>query len=189
MHSPRSILLAAWLVNFLAGASEQEGRSLTNSYRVAGADAASSYSESEIRENYAKKPPRDRATSFSFNNTKDLRDLLVGGEDVRPRDYQYFGFSSYDELNPAVPSGLCGGSLIHPDIFMTAAHCQGAFIYGVNLYDPDTRDFTREVQIVSQHRFPDYNLNNGNINFDILVRRTLPCLAPKLLVRKKSNCF
>lgn len=51
---------------------------------------------------------------------------IVGGEQVDPEHaYPLFGFS--------VGQYLCGGTLIHYDILLTAAHCQGVFLDGVYL--------------------------------------------------------
>ena len=123
------------------------------------------------------------------NNKLRQRNLLVNGEIANPEDYPYFGFSSMDESNPDLPLRVCGGSLIHSDIFLTSAHCQGAFLYGINFYDPTTRNYTREVQVFAQHRHPNFNLDNDKINFDILVRIQSFDTARNCLSVMKGNYF
>jgi secreted trypsin-like serine protease len=94
--------------------------------------------------------------------------LIVNGEDADPEDYQFYARAGDDDLKSTLDR-LCGASLIHRDMLLTAAHCQGAFNYGVRMYDSDTNDYTREVPIDEQRRFNAFNFNNINLNYDILV--------------------
>jgi hypothetical protein len=81
----------------------------------------------------------------------------------------FFVRSGFDEYF-WTPELLCGGTLIHNDIFITAAHCSGAFNYGAILFDPASNDFTRQVDVDRQLRHPLWNFDNSLLNFDILVR-------------------
>lgn len=51
---------------------------------------------------------------------EDERSLIVGGSAVASGEYPYFAW-------PGLGGYVCGGTLIWPDIVMTAAHCQAAW--------------------------------------------------------------
>ena len=82
------------------------------------------------------------------------RRAIVNGRVVAdPSDAQFFARSGKD-LDNSTPDYLCGATLVHGDMLLTAAHCQGSFNYGVFLYDPDTNDYTREATVDLQIRYP-----------------------------------
>jgi hypothetical protein len=54
-------------------------------------------------------------------------------------------------------------------MIVTAAHCQGAFNYGILILDPTTDDYTRSVPVVQQIRHPRWDYIPDNLNFDVLV--------------------
>lgn len=94
---------------------------------------------------------------------------IVNGGVSTPEASTFFVRSGFDEFY-WTPELLCGGTLIHSDIFITAAHCSGGFNYGAIIYDPATNDFTRQVEVDRQLRHPLWNFDNSLLNFDILVR-------------------
>lgn len=96
------------------------------------------------------------------------RNLIVNGIPAYPADYPFFVWTAEDEYD-FTADNVCGASLIHPDIIVSAAHCQGYFNYGVRLYDPETRNYDRRLKVVEQHRHPRFNENNENLNYDIMV--------------------
>lgn len=98
------------------------------------------------------------------------RRLIVQGVPVEPQDYPYFALTSSDAY-ASTRDKVCGAILIHSDILLSAAHCQGYFNYGVQLFSPEQRQFDRRSRIVEQWRHPDFNRHNGNYNWDILVMR------------------
>ena len=92
----------------------------------------------------------------SFESQGRRKDIVNGRLVVDPSDAQFFVRSGKDDRD-GTPDYLCGGVLIHNDIIMTAAHCQGAFNYGVFLYDEETNDYTREATVDLQIRYPEFN--------------------------------
>jgi len=84
------------------------------------------------------------------------RRAITNGRVTDPSRAKFFARSGRDK-NKKTPDYLCGATLIHNDILVTAAHCQGAFNYGVFLYDENTNDYTREANIDLQIRFPGFN--------------------------------
>ena len=82
------------------------------------------------------------------------RRAIVNGKVVAdPSDAQFFARSGRDQ-DGSTPNYVCGATLVHDDMLLTAAHCQGSFNYGVFLYDPDTNDYTREATVDLQIRYP-----------------------------------
>jgi trypsin len=70
---------------------------------------------------------------------------------------------------------------------LTAAHCQGAFNYGVLLYDPDTNDYTREATVDLQIRYPYFNGKDKH-NDLLLLRLSKPTtdIKPAMMNRDDS---
>lgn len=81
------------------------------------------------------------------------RAITNGRVVVDPSDAQFVAKSGRDD-DEETSDYLCGATLIHNDILLTAAHCQGSFNYGVLLYDPETNDYTQEATVDLQVRFP-----------------------------------
>lgn len=113
-------------------------------------------------------------TVLSFANlvksTSKQRNLIINGDNVDPSKYQFF-LRSWPDSVPDTNDMLCGASLIHSDIILTAAHCQGGFNYGAMAYDPSTRMFNRYKKVDLQIAFPDYYQNIEVINYDLMVLR------------------
>lgn len=70
---------------------------------------------------------------------------IVGGVDADMNEFPFFVHS--------VGSALCGGSLIHPDIVLTAAHCESVFSSG------------NEVYIGSNERLPDGSVERIRVEY------------------------
>jgi Trypsin len=94
------------------------------------------------------------------------RQLIVNGEAADHADFPYFALSA-DHMT-------CGASLIHPDILVSAAHCQGAFHDGLIMIDEDRLGFNRTVRIDAQFRHKDFDLyfrRHGYAFWDIMVMK------------------
>jgi V8-like Glu-specific endopeptidase len=77
---------------------------------------------------------------------------IVGGMPTDPGEYPYFATTK--------SSAVCGASLIHPDILLTAAHCQDDFarigVVYVGAHKLDTLAMTAEKRtIIRQYPHPD----------------------------------
>jgi len=85
------------------------------------------------------------------------RRAIVNGRVVaNPSNARFFARSGIDK-DKETPDYLCGATIVHDDMLLTAAHCQGSFNYGVFLYDPNTNDYTREATVDFQIRYPGFN--------------------------------
>jgi trypsin len=107
------------------------------------------------------------------------RDLIIGGSLADSQEYQ-----SYAVTDPLDNSGgLCGATLIYPDILVSAAHCGvgGIFNNGVlmnigatSIYGEDAID---RIEIVDQLIHPDYD--SVSLSNDImLIKLSSPSSAP-----------
>ena len=103
------------------------------------------------------------------------RELVVGGTVVQnPGNVaSFYVQAGIDEEDPNVPRYMCGGTVIHDDIVITAAHCFGSFHAGVLVYDETSDDFSRPVPVDYQIWPVNFDLR-GDItatNNDIMVLR------------------
>jgi len=108
---------------------------------------------------------------------------IVGGDAAAANEFPSF----------AIPSGtfLCGSSLIHPDILLTAAHCKRAFLVGTSVYINPSRLSSanegeeRKVEEILRHPF--YNTAT-NFNYDfLLVKLSAPSNHTVLSYNTDSN--
>jgi len=113
---------------------------------------------------------RKRSDLEQKDDRDATRNLIVNGDSAITQDYQFFVRSWRDSVL-ATSDFLCGASLIHPDIILTAAHCHGAFNYGVMMYNPSTKTFNRFATVDRQVAYPEYYQNINLINYDVMVLR------------------
>jgi hypothetical protein len=90
------------------------------------------------------------------------RELIVNGDEVNHASFPFFAHGNG-----------CGAALIHPDILVSAAHCQGAFNYGLIMIDEEGQEFNRIVEIESQVRYEKYDLyaSIGLTKWDIMIMK------------------
>ena len=98
------------------------------------------------------------------------RKLVINGDTVLPSDNQFFVRSWLDTVRET-DDVLCGASLIHSDMIITAAHCHGGFNFGAMAYDPNSESFSQYRQVDLQIAYKKYYENLEIINYDILVLR------------------
>ena len=117
--------------------------------------------------------------SNSKSNDELKRDLIVGGSPADSQEYR-----SYAVTDPSDNSGgLCGATLIYPDILVSAAHCGvgGIFNNGVlmnigatSIYGSDAID---RIEIVDQLIHPAYD--SASLSNDImLIKLSSPSSSP-----------
>ncbi len=110
------------------------------------------------------------ANAENKSSASSQRELVINGDTVDPSDHQFFVRSAFDDVRET-DDLLCGASLIHSDIIVTAAHCHGGFNYGARLYDPDENKLVQYKTIDLQIAYPRYYEDVEIINYDLLLLR------------------
>jgi secreted trypsin-like serine protease len=106
----------------------------------------------------------------STDHHKEQRSLITNGDDAIPENFPFFVHSAYDGVQ-ITTDFFCGASLIHSDIILTAAHCQGAFNFGAVVYNPTMNMFNIRVGVDRQVAHPGYFAETDYINSDLMVLR------------------
>jgi hypothetical protein len=127
-----------------------------------------------------------RRRRVSSSSTKRrLQARIVGGKPVKAATHSFVpSFAS--------PAGtkLCGATVIHPDILLSAAHCAGAFVEdgvligGVELTGMDATEF---VGVLSELSHPLYQPGGSEQNDIMLVKLDRSVLHTAPLVQYNVN--
>jgi hypothetical protein len=109
----------------------------------------------DTKENVVERLTEPVLDSYLTNNVMPLQisTRIIGGTTTESGEYPYFAITK--------SSAMCGASLIHPDILLTAAHCQKQFVatqvvyVGVHQLDTLAKTAKRRT-IIRQYPHPDF---------------------------------
>ena len=112
---------------------------------------------------------KQRPSSDTLKEMVQITPRISGGVDTQRREFPYI-------VKSATENGLiCAGTLIHRDIVLTAAHCQGSFVDGVivSAYELDSTVNENEIHrhVDRQYRHPGYNDELDVVEHDLMILR------------------
>jgi len=114
--------------------------------------------------------PRAPSANFgsepSGSSSKDNRRLIIDGEVANPSDYPYYVDVILTSTNQ------CGGTLIAPNVVLTAGHCMddvGDYV-NVGAYENDSVAFgSKKVKVIEKVKHPGFNFFTLQNDFGLLL--------------------
>jgi len=127
--------------------------------------------DAEKKSNLTAFTKRTARTNHRYSNNSDTRELIVGGTTAPPGRFPYVVSLQLEEVLDAAASAendgaevidvhACGGTLIAPDVVLTAAHCGYEEVYRSSSSSSSDEDFPK--QIFYGIDVGAYNLANGD---------------------------
>ena len=112
---------------------------------------------------FATRRQQRQTRGLRFLEDRPKPELIVGGVISNDGKYPFYV--------QGVDGELCGGSLIHPDIVMSAAHCTGAFGANVIIGSTDVlgRDGAEKIDV--EYLFPHPNYSSSSLTNDIMLMK------------------
>lgn len=113
---------------------------------------------------------------FSHHSTIPSSQRIVGGYPASKGAYPWY--------TVGLDIGLCGGSLIHPEFVLTAAHCGKAFSGGKLTIGPKNFLGRKGLDIVEIRQLlphPMFNINGTTHNDIMLVQLARPSIATEIV--------
>eukprot|EP00934_Nitzschia_sp_Nitz4_P000533 Nitzschia sp. Nitz4//scaffold46_size129759//123241//124846//NITZ4_003527-RA/size129759-augustus-gene-0.29-mRNA-1//-1//CDS//3329552673//533//frame0 len=124
---------------------------------------------------------KDFVFTAGSNSSSSIHANIVGGDQSAVGEFPYY-----------VDLGICGGTLIAPNVVLSAAHCGGAkgrTVYVSGYKYGSTANGAIAVKIVAQKRHPNYNSNTMDNDFFLykLEREVYPDTDISVLVNTNGN--
>lgn len=117
--------------------------------------------------------------NLRYYQQPDIEERIVGGKPVAAGAFPSF----------AIPVGniLCGSTLIHDDILVTAAHCKGAFLGGVILGTTKlSGNSPSSVRAVSQE-YPNPNFDENSLAGDVMLVKLAKPVTDTSIITKYNT--
>jgi secreted trypsin-like serine protease len=125
------------------------------------------------------------AVNWESTLNTNVGSRIVGGTDAEFNEFPSMAIPDYTHGGAVANSNMCGATLIHDDILLTAAHCQfdvfgnpiwegwNVFIGGIQLSGADAVD---NISVESVHPHPDYDPTTFE-NDIMLIKLAQPSVA------------
>jgi secreted trypsin-like serine protease len=123
---------------------------------------------------------RGRYEEFEYDHR------IVGGVPSLPGEFPSYAIPQ--GLSTQNSGGLCGATLIHSDILLSAAHCEGSFVNGVYIGCNclNGTDAVESIGVESEHPHPDYKWDTFEADI-MLIKLSSPSSSPVSLCNTRPT--